>query len=69
MPPDYERGTPYVRLMGLPWKADVEDITAFFLPDYVVTDDQVHIMQTSAGKSSGEAVVTFDGNYLYFYLK
>ncbi|KAH8740513.1 hypothetical protein FG386_002237 [Cryptosporidium ryanae] len=46
-----------VRLRGLPWKTEVDDIIFFFTPVCSITEAEVAILYNSEGRMSGEAYV------------
>ncbi|KAK6590809.1 hypothetical protein RS030_122011 [Cryptosporidium xiaoi] len=54
-----------VRLRGLPWKTDVEDIISFFAPVCLITKSDVAILYNSEGRMSGEAYVLLPSTQAY----
>ncbi|CAK9164688.1 unnamed protein product [Ilex paraguariensis] len=55
---DLAEHTGVLRLRGLPFSANKEDIMDFF-QDFVFSEDSIHITATSGGRPTGEAFVEF----------
>lgn len=58
VPKPVEEDTTVLRMRGLPFSAGKEDIIDFF-KEFTLTEDSIHIMFNSEGRSTGEAFVEF----------
>lgn len=56
---DSAEHTGVLRLRGLPFSANKDDIMEFF-KEYVLSEDSIHIVMNSEGRPSGEAYVEFE---------